>query len=105
MRYRWRLRPRWRLIRWQSGWAVLIALPQIAQKVRCTRTSMGVKVNSEFCLLPMSQNGDQWHPVAQLKGQLQVSLPLPANWQFSGSPKTVHFRGRKWLLLPVSFRS
>lgn len=64
---------------------------------------MGVKVDSEFRLLPMSQSGAGWRPVAQLKGQLQVSLPLPANWQVSGSPKTVQLQGRKWLLLPVSF--
>ncbi|MCS7265067.1 MAG: hypothetical protein NZ805_09570 [Armatimonadetes bacterium] len=103
MRCRFRKRPKWRLIRWQSGWALLIALPQIVQKVRCFQTLVGVKVNSEFSLLTMNQSGTQWHPIAEFKGQLQVSLTLPSNWRVSGSPKTVHLQGRKWLLLPISF--
>lgn len=105
LRYRWRQRPMWHLVRWQSGWALLIALPKIAHQVRCIRTLMGIKVDSEFCLLPMKQSGTQWRPVAQLRGQWQINLPLPANWRVSGSPKTVHMQGHKWLLLPVSFGS
>jgi len=66
---------------------------------------MGVKVKSEFYFLPMHQIGEQWRPVAQLKGKLQIFLPLPANWRVSGSPKTIQLQGFKWLLLPISFSS
>ncbi|MEZ8222321.1 hypothetical protein GG496_002491 [Candidatus Fervidibacteria bacterium JGI MDM2 JNZ-1-D12] len=95
----------WRLVRWQSGWALLIAIPKVTRKVRCVRTLMGVKVDSEFCLVPMEQSGSRWRPVTQLKGQLQVNLPLPANWRMTGLPVAVQLQGHKWLLLPISFGS
>lgn len=95
----------WRLIRWQSGWAVLIAIPKTSQQIRFTQTLKGIKVNSDFCLLPMEQKGSLWSPIAQLRVRFQANLPLPTNWRICGLPQTICLQGLKWLLLPVSFRS
>lgn len=105
LRWRCRERLRWRLIRWQSGWALLISLPKIVRQIRCSRTLMGISINSEFYILPMRDNDGNWSVVTQLKGQWQAHLVLPVNFQLLGSPKTVFLWGHKWLLLPVRLKN
>ncbi|WP_018196327.1 hypothetical protein [Candidatus Fervidibacter sacchari] len=101
LRLRWRQRPKWRLVRWQSGWALLIALPSLAHQIRCSHTVKGVRVDGEFCVLTTRQSETCWRPEKQLVGRWWVSLPLPSNWRPSGSPQTVRLQGRNFLLLPV----
>lgn len=83
----------------------MVALPKIAGQVRCVQTKLGVKVDGEFCVLPMRNDGANWQAVSVLKGQWQVCLPLPAGFQPIGSPTTISLQGRKWLLLPVQLRN
>lgn len=101
LRLKWRQRPKWRLIRWQREWALLIALPPLARDVRYSRTLGGIKIDGEICLLTTEQVETCWQPVSQLRGQWWIRLPLPFNWRLSGPPKTVHAGGCNWLLLPI----